>query len=336
MGPTHGPGFFQQYSHQIRKFQIIDDGVNLGIANVTTMTDISNLHRRDYNMLPQFFSGNVRGFTAFSGVFQPTLDLPYLNSVDILPSSYAVNNTFTQYLNHYHCAKVVLFDSIAQKTENIFFGGISQYKDSLGVLVQDNNVPFTKSITKVSRDSLGNMNETKISEMPDFQGSGAEFILNSNLPIYENHSEIIKSHLFNGDSILLGYIVGGIKSTQANIFFINTGVQSKADNTVYAVWLVKNATSLFNPIAQNGLMSQLQIFPNPSNGKFQLKYWLLEPSSYVLEIFDINGNLLKEKKIVNKKAGSHFETIDLSVKAGVYFLSIRIGKDLINRKIIIE
>lgn len=334
MGPTHGPGFYQKYSNQIRKFQIEDDGANLSISNVTTTTDITNLHRRDYNMLPQIFAGNVQGFTAFSGVFQPAIDLPYLNSVDIFPSNYAVNNVFTQYLNHYHCAKVGLFDSVNQTMENIFFGGISQYADSMGVLVQDNNVPFTKSITNVKRDIQGNMTETKISEMPDFLGSGAEFLPNQNVELYEN--EIVKTNLLSGDTILLGHIIGGIKSSQKNIFFVNTGAQSDATNVIYKVYLVRNNLAANEPLAQSKVMSQLQIFPNPSNGKFQLKYWLSMPITYTLRIFDANGRLLKEEKIRNKTAGRQFEIINLDVEAGSYFLNINLGKEQISRKIIVE
>ena len=87
MGPTHGPGFSQEYSNQIRRFKIQDDGTSLRIYDVSTTTDSVNLHRRDYNMLPQIFSENRHGFTAFSGVFQANIDLPYLNSVDIFPTN---------------------------------------------------------------------------------------------------------------------------------------------------------------------------------------------------------------------------------------------------------
>lgn len=334
MGPTHGPGFYQKYSNQIRKFQIQDDGTNLSISNVNVITDSINLHRRDYNMMPQLFAGNIAGFTVFSGVFQKTIDLPYLNSVDIFPTSHVVNNTFTQYLNHYHCAKVALYDSVNQSIENIFFGGISQYTDSAGTLVQDNNVPFTKAIAKVSRNQAGNMTETKIGELPHFLGSSAEFLVNPNVAMYEN--EIVKTNEIQGDSILLGYVVGGINSNQKNIFFINTGVQSSASNMVYKVWLTKDANAIANPIPQHSAISQLQIFPNPSYGKIQLSYWLSAPVEYVLSIYDINGKLVKEKKINNKTLGKQLEVLNINASSGTYLLTLKTQKELITRKIIIE
>lgn len=228
MDSTHGPGFSQQYGNQIRRFKIRDNGTALSIYDISATTDAVNLHRRDYNMLPQIFTGNKQGFTAFSGVFQVTADLPYLNSVDIFPTNHVVNNTFTQYLNHYHSAHLALYDSVNQKMESVFFGGISQYYDSLGVLVQYNNVPFTKAIAKISRDNEGKMTETKIGEMPDYLGAGAELFLNHNIPSYDN--EIVKSNQLSGNNILLGYIVGGIKSSATNVFWTNTGTESDAHN----------------------------------------------------------------------------------------------------------
>jgi hypothetical protein len=335
MGPTHGPGFSQRYINQIRNFKLYDDGINLSLYDVSTITDTTNLHRRDYNMLPQIFPGNIMGFTAFSGVFQAGVDLPYLNSVDIFPGSYNVNNSFTQYLNHYHCAKVSLFDSVIQKTENIFFGGISQYYDSSSVLVQDNNVPFTKSITNVSRDNSGFMSETKIAELPGYLGAGAEFFANPLLPQFENG--ILKSDQFIGDTIILGYIAGGITSSMSNVFWINTGAESDASSSVYKVILTKTSISGTNPsIPQHPSLSQLQIFPNPSNEKFQLSYFLSAPLTYSLQIFDTNGKLLKSKKITNNTIGKHVEEINLKAPTGTYFLTITTETNTINRKIIID
>lgn len=239
MGPNHGPGFSQQYSEQIRKFRINDDGKSLSIDNAITVEDRANLHRRDFNMLPQIFPNNVPGFTVFSGVFQVAADVPFTNTVDIYGGRHSVNNAFTQYLNHYHSAKVALFDLEDQRMENIFFGGISQYEENAGKLTQNDDVPFTKVVSKVTREKDGRMTETKLGEMPGFLGSSAEFLVNPKLPAYEN--EIVKSGEIKGEKVLLGHIVGGIASTQKSIFFRNSGAESTANNMVYRVWLTKKS-----------------------------------------------------------------------------------------------
>ncbi len=239
MGPDHGPGFTQLYTEQIRKFVIIDDGKLLRLDRPSAVTDKVVLHRRDFNMLPQIFANGVPGFTAFSGVFQVGSDLPFTDTVDIFVDSHRVHPAFRQYLSHYHSAKVAMYDASGQRTENIFFGGISQYEEIDGSFVRNDDVPFTKVISKVTREKDGQMTETKISEMPGFIGAGAEFLVNQALPAYEN--DIIKTNELNGDHILLGHVVGGIVSTRKNIFFINSGLESAASQTIFRVWLTRAA-----------------------------------------------------------------------------------------------
>lgn len=151
--------YTQAYTNAIRKFNLTDDGTTVTITHLPTITDATNLHRRDYNAVPQILPNGAEGITAFSGVFQPTVDLPFLNCVNIDSNTYIVNNTFQQYYNHYHCAVLPLYSASNNEMHNVFFGGIAQYYDSLGVLVQDNNVPFVKTIARVTRNSSGTMAE---------------------------------------------------------------------------------------------------------------------------------------------------------------------------------
>ena len=55
-GPNHGPGFIQNYTDEIRTFEISDDGTNLSILNYSAQNDTNNLHRRDYNLAPQILT----------------------------------------------------------------------------------------------------------------------------------------------------------------------------------------------------------------------------------------------------------------------------------------
>ena len=90
----------QKYSNAIRTFQIHDDGINISITNFQSSTDTANFHRRDYNLVPQIFPDRQFGFTAFSGVFRYGINRPFVNSVDIKPSVFTVNNSFTQNLSN--------------------------------------------------------------------------------------------------------------------------------------------------------------------------------------------------------------------------------------------
>lgn len=238
--PNNGPSFTQEYSNQVRKFRLSDDGVAISMNYQQSITDVNQLHRRDYNMAPQVFPDRKLGYTAFSGVFQAAVNLPYLNTVDIDTVSYYPNTSFNQLLNHYHSGKFSVYDSAANLMHSFFLGGMAQfYYDAGGNLEQDNAVPFVSTIGRVSRDAGGTMTETKVGDLPGLLGSGAELILNHELPLYAN--EVIRLHDVNADTVLAGYLVGGIQSIAPNIFFVNNGTQSSAANTIFKIFLVKQS-----------------------------------------------------------------------------------------------
>lgn len=238
MGPDHGPGFVQEYSNQVRRFRIVDDGKHMRITHEPAYTDAENLHRRDFNVTAQILPDGEEGLTAFAGVFRTDANLPFLNSVLINSKGYRVNNSFQQYYNHYHCANIPLYAASANKMHTVFFGGIAQYYDSAGIRVQDNEVPFVKTIATVTRYATGEMSELKMPvKMPAFLGAGSEFIVVETLPRYRNG--VIQLDALPNAPTVIGYIYGGISSTAANIFWSNNGTQSSASNVVYKVILTK-------------------------------------------------------------------------------------------------
>lgn len=240
MGPNHGPGFTQEYTNEIRTFKIVDDGTNLSIQEYSAIKDEQNLHRRDYNMVPQIFPDDTKGFTMFSGVFQYDANIPWLNTVDVNETGYQVNNDFNQLLSQYHSAKVPIYNSETKEMNTVFFGCLSQYHyDENGKLVKDDDVPFVKTISMVVRNPDGLMIEKDLEiKMPAFLGSGAEFIPASNETIYLEN-EIVDLNAFTKGKTLIGYIYGGIESSSENIFFRNNGTQSIASNQIFKVYLTK-------------------------------------------------------------------------------------------------
>ncbi|MBK7231291.1 MAG: hypothetical protein IPH93_03215 [Saprospiraceae bacterium] len=67
MGPTHGPGFIQEYINASRKFTISDNGVTLSITHLSAINDATNLHRRDYNVVPQIMPNRTRRINCIFG-----------------------------------------------------------------------------------------------------------------------------------------------------------------------------------------------------------------------------------------------------------------------------
>ena len=338
MGPTHGPGFTQTYSNQIRKFNILDNGTLLGVNNISIITDSVNLHRRDYNALPQILPNLSQGITAYSGVFQQNVDLPYLNEVTIDSLSYIVNNNFNQYYNHYHCANIPLYSASRNEMHALFFGGIAQYYDSLGILVQDNNVPFVKTIARVTRDVNGTLAEYKLPiEMPALLGAGAEFIYRDNLPVYTNG--VIKMDELSADSTILGYIYGGINSSAKNIFWINDGSQSASSANIYKVTLHRNAlTGIDHLNSQSMGTIKLMVYPNPNTGIFIAQYHLIKPTDVKITLSNVNGKIIDEQILINQQIGA--QVFERKIKhlenGGVYFIKIETAYENAFQKIVIE
>ena len=237
--PMGHPSYVQTYTNAVRKFTISDNGTNLNITHLTSITDTTNLHRRDFNVIPQIMPNGQEGLTAFSGVFQVNADLPFLSCVNIDSTGYSVNDAFSQYYNQYHCAHVPLYNKRSNEMHNLFFGGISQFTDSVGNLIRNDNVPFVKTIARVTRDGNGKMTEIKMPIwMPTFLGASSEFIRVESIPKYNN--EVIKLDELQSGSTLIGYIVGGINSSLSEIFWINDGTKSSANSEVFKVYVVKN------------------------------------------------------------------------------------------------
>ncbi len=322
MGPNNGPGFIQRYTNQIRKFEVIDNGTNLSIANYAAITDVNELHRRDYNMSPQIFPNGQQGFTMFSGVFNPN-DLPYLNTVNVFDTGYAVNNNFNQYLSQYHSAKLPIHDNASNTMHTLFFGGMSQYTlDANGNLVQDNNVPFVKTISKVTRASNGSMTESKLDiEMPTLLGSGAEFIPESNANWFLN-GEILNLNNLTADSTMVGYIYGGIESTAPNIFFINNGTQSSASNIVFKVYIVKSITGINEKSLSGENVFNMNVFPNPSSESVNLSFFIPSYGKYSFLVYNLSGQLILTKENTFQPGKQQIQLDLKNISPGEYFITI--------------
>jgi hypothetical protein len=237
--PMGMPTYTQSYSNQIRKFTIDNSGNQLSFVNTENVTDEVHLHRRDYNLVPQIYPDGTEGFMMSAGVFQVNVDLPFLYTIDVTADGYTPQTEFNQYLCNYHSAKAALYDSDNNQMHSLFFGGMSQYYYQNGSLVEDQAVPFVKTISRVSRYADGSLHEFALPiEMPQLVGSSAEFIPNYLLPQYE--SEIIKLSDISDDVIVLGHVYGGILSPSLNPFSVNQTNTTSASNVIYEIKLIRN------------------------------------------------------------------------------------------------
>ena len=334
--PMNGPSFTQTYTEKVSRFIPTLTEAGIQVEWLPEFSDPALLHRRDLNVLEGIDANGQMNLTLFSGVFQHVADLPFTNCVEVYPSGIAEVPEFQHLLNQYHCGHVSLFDSQSQKQHYLFLGGISEYFFESDLLTQNVDVPFTKNIACVTRNANNQwVEELSLSFMPGYLGSGSEIILNENLPMISE--EIIDLNAaFDGSQILLGHLLGGIRSTARNIFWENNGTQSSTNDTLYEVWLVPNSTEKVSsyPISK----SVFTIYPNPTSGKCRIEFSCTTNCDAELTVFDSNGKQVYFDKLGNFGAGK--QSIEnrwkLFEHPGTYVLQLKLDEKFIVQKLLVE
>lgn len=305
--PMNNPTFVQTYTNEIRKFTVDNSGNQLSFGNYSTISDPVHLHRRDYNLLPQIYPNGEQGLMISSGVFQISADLPYLYPVEIRTLGYVPVTNFNQYLSNYHSANVSLFDAGLNEMHSLFFGGISQYYYQNGTLVQDDQVPFVKTVSRLTRKSSGELQEFKLPvEMPKLKGTAAEFLYNRNLPQYSN--DIIKLNDIPQNSFIIGHIVGGIESATLNPFSSNQTGTTAADSSVYEVWLTKNELAAHEVIDGKNPY-RVEVSPNPYTDFFKFSFVLNTASKIHWFMTDLSGKMIAQEQNRHFNSGKHAVTV---------------------------
>jgi hypothetical protein len=235
-GPDHGPGFSQQYTNQIRKFNIAEKNGKLSIENYSSVTDSLLLHRRDYNLLMQFDNDGKEMLSIYSGVFQYGKDVPFTTLIDINEKGYREVPGFNQLFSHYHTATLPIYNYATKTMYSVFFGGIAQnFKDSAGNTVKDNDVPFVKTISVVERKNNTVKEYVLPGKMFGYFGAAAEFIPANEKLFAENG--IMNMNRLNKKATMIGYLVGGIDSRAPNIFWSNETDASRASPVIWKVYI---------------------------------------------------------------------------------------------------
>lgn len=311
--------YTQTYVDGLRKFSIDNSGAQLSYSNYATVLDPVHLHRRDYNLLPQIFPDGTGGYTVSSGVFQTGVDLPFLYPVDINSNGHTPVTSFNQYLSNYHSATACLYDSVNNQMHSLFFGGISQYYYQNGKLIKDDDVPFVKTISRVSRFRDSTLHEYALPvEMPALDGASSEFIYNEKLPQYP--SGVIKLSEIKDDSIMIGYIFGGINSTELNPFSSNNTNETSASSVIYQVWLRKDVNTAIRTIDGSNPFSA-RLFPNPNSDVLSAEFLIPYNGNIYLTITDISGHIIEVKQF--NHVDKNNPTIEIvkkdELQMGVYF-----------------
>jgi hypothetical protein len=302
--PMGNPTFTQTYSNAIRMFSAEVENGQLVVGDFDEWVDPVHLRRRDYNLLPQVFPDGTLGFTLFSGVFQMNADLPFLYPVDFSATGHTPRPEFNQYLNHYHSAAVSLWESAENATHSLFFGGMSQFYFVDGALVEDQAVPFVRTIGLVTRDSGNVMSESAIPmSLPGLEGASAEFILANDLPT--NAIGCVDLDAIESDEFTLGYIYGGIRTTSLNPFSVNQTNSTAADDVLYEVKLVRQPTAIQERVVGTAA-PEVHLSPNPTIDHLSsVNFTLAAETEVVLLVSGLKGELIMNAPLGVLPAGEH-------------------------------
>jgi hypothetical protein len=245
------PGKDGAYTQQVRKFDIVDDGINLSFTNSAASPSVADNRRRDLNVYPAVKrnpdNSLGQGLVALSGVFTLTngaWTVPVEIDSNGNPSMAdpTLPGTFKQGMNNYRSAKIGLFSERANQMHEMLFGGISleDYDRTTNTFIVDNNLPFINQITSLVTDQDGNYSQNLIGEFPAIFdqagnrlrfGTDAEFFLAPGVPTYDNG--VIKMDELTQQQAI-GYIFGGIFSNMPNTRGI-AGAYSGASNDIFEV-----------------------------------------------------------------------------------------------------
>ena len=218
---------------------------------------------------------------------------------------------------------------------SLFFGGMSQYYYSGGTLVQDNTVPFVRTISRTTRLADGSLLEYQLPvEMPNLKGAGAEFIPNESLPHYSN--EVIQLSNISDDEFVIGHLFGGIQSSSASAFTDNQTSLTSADPTVYEVKLIKN-TALSSQQIDGSNPFTLTVSPNPAlNDVVRIQFEMPYVSKVGYIISTLDGKIAEEGEIEDVRMGTNAMDFSLaSAKSNIVIVTFVFDdKFYISQKII--
>jgi len=93
-----------------------------------------------------------------------------------------------------------------------------------------------------------------------------------------------------------------------------------------------------DPYGADKETTEIKVFPNPSDGRFQLAFEYNGKEKVTAKVFDITGKMVKNiTEELEIGETSVTANIDLDTpSSGIYFIRIEMGKQLLTKKIIIR
>ena len=250
---VYSPGVSGKYTNAIRSFTLQQSGATWALANMDSLVDPINLHRRDFNLVPFIASDNSIEAIIYGGVFTSN-DLSFNNPIYIKGLS-SRNPTITigtsqQKCNQYTCAVAPMYFGPGEPMSYAMLGGISYMKYDLdsGRLVIGDYVgkfnipmPFSNLVNFMITDgntSIENVQTPPLPFLPKYIGSNASFMpfQQYTLDGFENILDLNKVLSNTTSPIRVGFMYGGILSDGSSTGTIGRGhINTYANPVLYSV-----------------------------------------------------------------------------------------------------
>lgn len=144
--------------------------------------------------------------------------------------------------------------------------------------------------------------------------TGGTFSANNNLIINQNTGEI------NASSFL------AVNSPYTVYYELSTNNCISRDSVILTANICTNNEELF-------IANQVTLFPNPSDGKFDMVLKNTQPEDIVVEVFDIQGKRIDET--VFPSGNTHHSFNYSHLQNGVYFIRLTSQNDIVTKKLLI-
>ena len=247
---AHFDNFVQQYTENVVVMGITPPP-GLGYTLYDSIVQVadtwaSNFHRRDLNVVNALTPDGTQRLAVYGGVFTPGQDAGYQVPVYIANGGTAtVDSSFFQAMSQYDAATLPLFDRSTGLMYTALFGGISMYyyDNDRQQLETDGGLPFIDDISVIAVDFAADTTAQWLlaDTLPAFLGAEARVML-LGVPANDALGIVHLDQIAEGDSLLVGYLYGGIQSTVQQTSPGQQGTQTSSSGRVFEVWVTRQST----------------------------------------------------------------------------------------------
>ena len=129
------------------------------------------------------------------------------------------------------------------------------------------------------------------------------------------------------------FIIG----TDGKVYYVNNEIDTQFMIAIIEMLLDEQEVSIvnkFDSFKQN--LELVKAYPNPFNASINISYTINHPSNTHLKIFDLNGRIILDQRLVSKESGNQYFTWSPkpSTTSGIYFYSLESDRNLLNGRIL--